>query len=378
MSSAKQLADNNEGLIDDVRVTELRPLIPPSILIEELPVTPQIAVTVRSARAQAARIVRRRADDHDDRLLVIVGPCSIHDPAAAVEYATKLKEVAETLKDDLCVVMRVYFEKPRTTVGWKGLINDPFLDESFQINKGLRIARGLLCQLNEIGVPAAVEFLDTISPQFVADLVSWGAIGARTTESQVHRELASGLSVPVGFKNGTDGGVQVALDAIKAASSPHQFLGVTKQGLTAIVRTRGNDACHIVLRGGKAGPNYDQESVRKTIELARKANLSSSLMIDCSHDNSRKNHANQPIVAAAVAKQVAEGCTDIIGVMIESNLVEGRQNIPEEGPQYLQYGKSITDACISFKDTVPVLESLAAAVRERRKVVAATSNGSSA
>lgn len=377
MSSAKQLADNNEGLIDDVRVTELRPLIPPSILIEELPVTPQIAVTVRSARAQAARIVRRRADDCDDRLLVIVGPCSIHDPAAAVEYATKLKEVAETLKDDLCVVMRVYFEKPRTTVGWKGLINDPFLDESFQINKGLRIARGLLCQLNEMGVPAAVEFLDTISPQFVADLVSWGAIGARTTESQVHRELASGLSVPVGFKNGTDGGVQVALDAIKAASSPHQFLGVTKQGLTAIVRTRGNDACHIVLRGGKAGPNYDQESVRKTIELARKANLNSSLMIDCSHDNSRKNHANQPIVAAAVAKQVAEGCTDIIGVMLESNLVEGRQNIPEEGPQYLQYGKSITDACISFKDTVPVLESLAAAVRERRKVVA-TSNGDSA
>jgi 3-deoxy-7-phosphoheptulonate synthase len=377
MSSAKQLADNNEGLIDDVRVTELRPLIPPSILIEELPVTPQIAVTVRSARAQAARIVRRRADDCDDRFLVIVGPCSIHDPAAAVEYATKLKEVAETLKDDLCVVMRVYFEKPRTTVGWKGLINDPFLDESFQINKGLRIARGLLCQLNEMGVPAAVEFLDTISPQFVADLVSWGAIGARTTESQVHRELASGLSVPVGFKNGTDGGVQVALDAIKAASSPHQFLGVTKQGLTAIVRTRGNDACHIVLRGGKAGPNYDQESVRKTIELARKANLNSSLMIDCSHDNSRKNHANQPIAAAAVAKQVAEGCTDIIGVMLESNLVEGRQNIPEEGPQYLQYGKSITDACISFKDTVPVLESLAAAVRERRKVVA-TSNGDSA
>jgi 3-deoxy-7-phosphoheptulonate synthase len=374
--SAKQLADNNEGLIDDVRVTELRPLIPPSILIEELPVTPQIAVTVRSARAQAARIVRRRADDCDDRLLVIVGPCSIHDPAAAVEYATKLKEVAEALKDDLCVVMRVYFEKPRTTVGWKGLINDPFLDESFQINKGLRIARGLLCQLNEMGVPAAVEFLDTISPQFVADLVSWGAIGARTTESQVHRELASGLSVPVGFKNGTDGGVQVALDAIKAASSPHQFLGVTKQGLTAIVRTRGNDA-HIVLRGGKAGPNNDQESVRRTIELARKANLNSSLMIDCSHDNSRKNHANQPIVAAAVAKQVADGCTDIIGVMLESNLVEGRQNIPEEGPQYLQYGKSITDACISFKDTVPVLESLAAAVRERRKVVA-TSNGDSA
>nr|AGJ52077.1 3-deoxy-D-arabinoheptulosonate 7-phosphate synthase [Acanthamoeba castellanii] len=372
--------DNNEGLLDDVRVTELRPLIPPSILIEELPVTPNIAATVRSARSQAARIVRRRPGELDDRLLVVVGPCSIHDPSAAIEYAKKLKEEAERLKDDLCIIMRVYFEKPRTTVGWKGLINDPFLDSSYQINKGLRIARGLLCELNEMGVPAAVEFLDTISPQFVADLVSWGAIGARTTESQVHRELASGLSVPVGFKNGTDGGVQVALDAIKAASNPHQFLGVTKQGLTAIVRTRGNDACHIVLRGGKGGPNYDGESVQKTVELARKAKLSTSIMIDCSHDNSRKNHANQPVVSAAIAEQVAAGCADIIGVMIESNLVEGRQDLPADGPQYLQYGKSITDACISFKDTVPVLESLAAAVRERRKktsaAAAATTNGS--
>jgi len=358
---------NNEESLDDVRVTELRPLIPPSILAEEEPATPKIAATVRAARAQAARVIKKL----DDRLLVIVGPCSIHDPAAALEYGGKLKEVAERLKNDLCIIMRVYFEKPRTTIGWKGLINDPFLDESFQINKGLRIARKLLCQLNEMGVPAAVEFLDTISPQFLADLVSWGAIGARTTESQVHRELASGLSVPVGFKNGTDGGVQVALDAIKAASKPHQFLGVSKQGVSAIVRTKGNDSCHIVLRGGKNGPNYDEQSVKNAIQLARKSNLPTSLMIDCSHDNSRKNHKNQPIVSASIAEQVAAGCTDIVGVMIESHLVEGRQDLPAEGPQYLQYGKSITDACISFKDTVPVLEELARAVQARRTQLAA-------
>jgi 3-deoxy-7-phosphoheptulonate synthase len=348
--------------VDDVRIAELKPLIPPQILIEELPLTYASTTTVVEARREAEAIVRKQ----DDRLLVIVGPCSIHDPEAALEYAQRLKELKSELQEDLCIIMRVYFEKPRTTVGWKGLINDPCLDETYQINKGLRTARGLLCKLNEMGMPAAVEFLDTISPQFIADLVSWGAIGARTTESQVHRELASGLSVPVGFKNGTDGGVQVALDAIKAASQPHQFLSVSKQGLTAIVRTLGNSSCHVILRGGKQGPNYDEKHVAQVTEQLEKAKLPTSIMIDCSHDNSRKNHINQPIVAQSIADQIAAGNNAITGVMIESFLVEGRQDLPTDGARYLQYGKSITDACLSWSQTVPVLQSLAQAVRRRR------------
>jgi len=356
-------SDRSNG-VDDLRIAGLKPLIPPSILIEELPLTEKSLHTVAKTRREAEAIVQRQ----DDRLLVIVGPCSIHDPVAALEYAMKLKKLQEKLQDELCIIMRVYFEKPRTTVGWKGLINDPDLDSSCQINKGLRIARSLLCKLNEMGVPAAVEFLDTISPQFIADLVSWGAIGARTTESQVHRELASGLSVPVGFKNGTDGSVQIALDAIRAASKPHQFLSVSKQGLTAIVQTLGNPSCHVILRGGQEGPNYEEKHVEQVVEQMKKVNLTASIMIDCSHDNSRKIHTNQPIVAQSIARQVAAGAWEITGVMIESFLVEGRQDIPAQGARYLQYGKSITDTCISWKQTKPILRSLAQAVRLRRGV----------
>jgi len=348
--------------VDDIRIGALKPLIPPQILIEELPLSATSEETVVNARREAEAIVRRQ----DDRLLVIVGPCSIHDPQAALDYAQRLKKLKEELQDDLCIIMRCYFEKPRTTVGWKGLINDPNLDETYQINKGLRTARGLLCQLNEMGIPVAVEFLDTISPQFVADLVSWGAIGARTTESQVHRELASGLSVPVGFKNGTDGSVQVALDAIKAASKPHQFLSVSKQGLIAIVQTLGNNSCHVILRGGKQGPNYEAQYVKQVSEQMEKANLPVSIMIDCSHDNSRKNHLNQPTVAQSIADQVAKGDRAITGVMLESFLEEGRQDIPSAGSSSLVYGKSITDACLSWEQTEPVLHSLAKAVRRRR------------
>jgi len=347
---------------DDLRIKEIKPLIPPQILMEDIPLTPKATKTISETRQAASRIVTGA----DDRLLVICGPCSIHDTKAALEYAEKLREQAERLKGDLLVIMRVYFEKPRTTVGWKGLINDPDLDGSFQINKGLRIARKLLVDLNDLGVPCAVEYLDTISPQFIGDLVSWGAIGARTTESQIHRELTSGLSVPVGFKNGTDGGIQIAVDAIKAAQQSHHFLSVTKQGLAAIVCTGGNDSCHVILRGGSSGPNYSKENVQSVLEKLKSAGLRDALMVDCSHGNSSKNHKNQPLVAEDLSKQIEEGQKGIFGVMIESHLVEGKQNIPEEGPQYLRYGQSITDACISWKDTVPVLERLAEAVRKRR------------
>jgi len=298
-------------------------------------------------------------------LLVIVGPCSIHDPMAAKEYALKLKDAIDKYSQELAIIMRVYFEKPRTTVGWKGLINDPLLNGSYQINTGLRTGRGLLRDLNSQGVPCGVEFLDTITPQYLADLVSWGAIGARTTESQVHRELASGLSMAIGFKNGTSGDVQVALEAVKAASTPHSFLGVGKYGLSSILRTAGNSSCHVVLRGGK-NPNYDAKSVADAVECSEKLGVEPRIMIDCSHGNSQKLHTNQPIVASDVAKQVAEGNDYIIGVMIESNLVEGAQKIPEEGPQYLRYGQSITDACLSWKQTEPVLVELAEAVKQRR------------
>ncbi|MBI2395806.1 MAG: 3-deoxy-7-phosphoheptulonate synthase [Deltaproteobacteria bacterium] len=359
---------------DDLRIAEVRPLIPPAILIEELPVDPAAAQTIADARDAARAIIVAKEGGAkegaasegaaDDRLLVVVGPCSIHDPAAALEYASRLKPVAERLSRELLVVMRVYFEKPRTTVGWKGLINDPRLDGSFAINAGLRIARKLLLDLADLGVPAAGEFLDTITPQFIADLIAWGAIGARTTESQVHRELASGLSMPVGFKNGTDGGVQIAIDAIRAARGSHHFLSVTKQGISAIVATKGNDACHVILRGGKDGPNFDAASVAAVERGLIAAGLAPRVMIDCSHGNTGKDYRRQPEVARDVAAQIAAGSRAIMGVMIESHLVEGRQDA--RPGETLRYGQSITDGCIGWEQTVPVLDELAAAVARRR------------
>ncbi|KAI8972020.1 3-deoxy-7-phosphoheptulonate synthase [Mycotypha africana] len=351
--------------LDDKRITNIRPLIPPQILMEDIPLSLKAADTILNGRQAAEDIIHGK----DDRLLVVVGPCSIHDVKAALEYAERLIEYANGAKDELHIIMRVYFEKPRTTVGWKGLINDPHLNNTYEINKGLRIARKLLLDLNEMGIPAACEFLDTISPQYTGDLVSWGAIGARTTESQVHRELASGLSCPVGFKNGTDGGMTVAIDAIGAASHGHHFLSVTKQGLSAIVQTAGNDACHVILRGGKSGPNYEAEHIKAAAADLIKHKLSPALMVDCSHGNSSKNHKRQPIVAQDIANQLAnpsETGNYIIGVMIESNINEGRQDIPAEGPYALNYGQSITDACINWEDTVNVLENLREGVRARR------------
>lgn len=348
----------------DLRIDNFRPLLPPAILLEELALGEKGSATVAAGREQVARIL----NGYDDRLVVVVGPCSIHDPAAAMDYARRLRAVADELAGDLCVVMRVYFEKPRTTVGWKGLINDPRLDGSFAINDGLRLARRLLRDLAELGLPAGCEFLDPISPQFTSDLVSWGAIGARTTESQVHRELASGLSMPVGFKNGTDGGVQIAIDAVRSSAHPHRFLGVTEQGLCAIVSTRGNPDCHVILRGGESGPNYDATSVQKVAASLRSAGLPARLMIDTSHGNSSKDYRRQPAVAHDIAEQVGEGETAIFGVMMESFLADGRQDL-KDGAE-LCYGQSITDACMGWEMTVPVLRELAAAVRARRLALA--------
>jgi len=310
---------------DDWRIENVSPLISPAVLGYYLPLSDPAADTVEKAREGAEKIMKGQ----DDRLLVVVGPCSIHDTSAAIEYAERLKPLIDRYEDDLLVMMRVYFEKPRTTVGWKGLINDPHLDGSFDINRGLRIARELLLQLNEMGVSAGTEFLDTISPQYYADLISWGAIGARTTESQIHRELASGLSMPVGFKNGTGGSIQIALDAIGAANGSHNFLSVTKQGVSAIIKTRGNDACHLILRGGKNGTNYDAESVGEVVDQLKESKLSSQVMVDCSHGNSLKDYNNQPKVAADICEQIANGSTSIGSVMIESNLVEGNQKLGE-------------------------------------------------
>ncbi|CEP13811.1 hypothetical protein [Parasitella parasitica] len=351
--------------LDDKRIQGIKPLIPPQILMEDIPLTLKAAQTIIEGRKAADEVIK----GIDDRLLVVVGPCSIHDVKAAKEYANRLIEYSKNAKDDLLIIMRVYFEKPRTTVGWKGLINDPFMNNSYEINKGLRIARQLLLDLNEMGIPTGCEFLDTISPQYTGDLVSWGAIGARTTESQIHRELASGLSCPVGFKNGTDGTNGVAYDAIKAARNGHHFLSVTKQGLSAIIQTTGNDACHVILRGGKSGTNYDTDSIKKTSQELKNANLSPVVMVDCSHGNSSKNHKRQPIVAESIGLQLAEPSVtgdNIIGVMIESNLVEGRQDIPLEGPHRLNYGQSITDACINWEDTVTTLNVLCKGVQARR------------
>ncbi len=347
---------------DDLRIAALRPLLPPAILMEELPLSERASVTVARARDEVGACLHGQ----DDRLVVVVGPCSIHDPEAALEYGRRLRETADRLRADLCLVMRVYFEKPRTTVGWKGLINDPDLDNSFAINKGLRLGRGLLLTLADEGIPAGSEFLDTITPQFLADAIAWGSVGARTTESQVHRELASGLSMPVGFKNGTDGNVQIALDAIRAAHHPHHFLSVTKQGISAIVATRGNDSCHLILRGGTRGPNYDATSVQAASEQLLEAALPHRVLIDCSHGNSAKDYTRQPQVAREVAAQVAAGTDRIFGLMLESYLVEGSQKLAAR--RSLNYGQSITDACISWAVTAQLLEDLSVAVRQRRRV----------
>jgi 3-deoxy-7-phosphoheptulonate synthase len=344
---------------DDVRILEIKDLITPLVLLEKLKESEDSTHNILTARAAIHRILHGT----DDRMLVIVGPCSIHDTDAGLEYARRLLEVRKHLAADLMIVMRVYFEKPRTTVGWKGLINDPFLDGSYRINEGLEKARKFLLDVNEIGMPAAMEFLDTITPQYTADLVSWGAIGARTTESQVHRELASGLSCPVGFKNGTDGNVRVAIDAIKTASNPHHFLSVTKDGRSAIISTTGNEDCHLILRGGKQ-PNYDAKSVNAACDALTEAGVAPKLMIDCSHANSQKNHKLQKDVATDIAAQLAAGDHRIMGVMVESHLNEGRQDY-QPGCD-LEYGKSITDACLGWDDTVALLELLAAGVRQRR------------
>jgi 3-deoxy-7-phosphoheptulonate synthase len=349
---------------DDMRVLGQDPLIQPALLISEIPMSDAALQTVVKGRKDAANIIMGRSD----RLLVIVGPCSIHDPTMALEYCQRLKALAEKLSDDLCIVMRAYLEKPRTTVGWKGLINDPDIDSSFKINKGLRVSRQLFSDLTSAGMPIASEMLDTISPQFLADFISVGAIGARTTESQLHRELASGLSFPVGFKNGTDGSLGVAIDAIGAAASRHHFMGVTKQGLAAITRTKGNEHGFVILRGGTKGTNYDKASIQEAKATLEKKGQKMAIMVDCSHGNSNKDHRNQPKVAKVIADQLREGEKAIIGVMIESNINEGNQKVPPEGPSALKKGVSITDACIDWDSTVTVLEDLAAAVRERRNV----------
>ncbi|MDD5472409.1 MAG: 3-deoxy-7-phosphoheptulonate synthase AroG [Sideroxydans sp.] len=346
-------------IVDDVRIKEIKELTPPSHLVREFPVTDTAAETTYTARASIHRILHGA----EDRLLVVVGPCSIHDTESAMEYAAKLKEEAQRHAADLLILMRVYFEKPRTTVGWKGLINDPHLDGSFKINEGLHMARKLLWELNESGLPCATEFLDVVTPQYTADLISWGAIGARTTESQVHRELASGISCPIGFKNGTDGNLRIAVDAIKAAASPHHFLSVTKAGHTAIFSTNGNEDCHVILRGGKQ-PNYDAASIDAAGKELSNAGLPARLMVDFSHANSRKEYKRQIEVAQDCAAQLANGEERIFGVMIESNLNEGRQDM-RPGMQ-LTRGVSITDACIGWDDTVRVLDILSEGVRQRR------------
>jgi 3-deoxy-7-phosphoheptulonate synthase len=346
---------------EDLRIRSVKAVSTPAQVQNELPLSDKAAQTTLGARAEAQRILRGQ----DDRLLVIVGPCSIHDPAAALEYADRLGRLRAELSGALLVIMRVYFEKPRTTVGWKGLINDPDLDGGFQIDKGLRLARRLLLDLNERGMPAGVEYLDILTPQYLADLVGWGAIGARTTESQLHREMASGLSCPVGFKNGTDGSVKVAVDAVLAARSPHRFLSLTQDGQVSIFETAGNEDCHIILRGGSSGTNYDSKSVDAACAALTRAGLPEQVMIDCSHANSSKQHQRQLVVAQDVGHQIAGGDARIVGVMVESHLVEGRQEIAPRDK--MTYGQSVTDACIHWDDTVTLLRGLADAVQQRRR-----------
>ena len=345
---------------DDVRIEQGDELLAPMQVMRELPATERSESTTFQARRAVHDILRGA----DERLLVVVGPCSIHDYAAAVDYAGRLKPAAERLSHDLAIVMRVYFEKPRTTVGWKGFINDPRLDETFDINEGVRLARKLLREINELGVPCGTEFLDLISPQYLADLIAWGAIGARTTESQVHRELASGLSMPVGFKNGTDGTVQVAIDGVRSSAHPHHFMSVTKQGVAAFVSTNGNPDCHVILRGGSQGPNYDAASVQRAVDQLRKDGLPPYVMVDCSHANSGKDHEKQPGVVQIVAEQIANGNRAIFGLMLESFLVGGRQD--HDRGKALTYGQSITDRCMSWEHTEPLFTVLAEAARKRR------------
>jgi 3-deoxy-7-phosphoheptulonate synthase len=347
--------------VDDIRIQDMRPLLPPAILMEEVPQTDATEAFVVDSRKKIKAVV----SGEDDRLLAVVGPCSVHNVEAAKEYAEKLKGLNERYQDSLVLVMRAYFEKPRTVIGWKGLINDPDLDESFHINKGLRLARRLLFDLAEMQIPAGCEFLDMTVPQHIADLVSWGAIGARTSESQTHRELASGLSMPVGFKNSTDGSFKNAVDAVRSAASSHWFPSSTKQGVSAIFQTTGNDGCHVILRGGsKTGPNYMPGHVKEVAQMLEKLNLPPRVMIDCSHGNSGKDHTRQAFVAEDVAWQVRNGSKNILGVMIESFLVEGRQDyVVGEEPTY---GQSITDSCVSLEQTVPILDTLAEAVQSAR------------
>lgn len=356
--------DDKTSATDDERILDITPLPPPEHLIRFFPIRGTAMETLISQTRQRIRRIMRA---EDDRLLVVIGPCSIHDPTAAIEYARRLKAEREKHADTLEIVMRVYFEKPRTTVGWKGLINDPYLDESYRIDEGLRIARQLLLEINRLGVPAGSEFLDVISPQYIGDLIAWGAIGARTTESQVHRELASGLSAPIGFKNGTDGNIKIATDAIQAAARGHHFLSVHKNGQVAIVETRGNEDCHVILRGGKA-PNYDAQSVAAACADLAKAKLPERLMVDCSHANSSKQHLRQLDVARDIAGQLREGGNSIFGVMVESHLNDGAQKFTpgQDDPAQLAYGKSITDACLGWDDSLAVLDVLSAAVKARR------------
>lgn len=347
---------------DDTRILNTRPLLPPAILMEEIPLSAKATKTVQTGRTEISQILEGK----DDRLLLIAGPCSIHDPKAAIEYAQKLKKLADHYRQDLCVVMRVYFEKPRTVVGWKGLINDPDINGSFEINRGLRQGRQLLTQIAELGLPTAAEFLDTIIPQFIADAIAWAAIGARTTESQIHRELASGLSMPVGFKNGTSGNVQIAIDAIRSSQQAHWFPSVTKQGVTAIFETTGNPHSHLILRGGnRTGPNYEATILQGILGDLNKHQLQPYLIVDCSHGNSEKDYTRQAAVAQDLAKQITDGQGGIAGIMLESHLVAGRQDYQVAGPN--TYGQSITDACIDLQTTEDILQELAAAVRNRRK-----------
>ena len=356
--------DDRKSMTDDERIKDITVLPPPEHLIRFFPIQ---GTAVESLVAQTRKRIQSIMAGKDDRLLVVIGPCSIHDPHAALEYAARLKTQRERYADTLEIVMRVYFEKPRTTVGWKGLINDPYLDESFRIDEGLRIARQLLIDINRLGLPAGSEFLDVISPQYLGDLIAWGAIGARTTESQVHRELASGLSAPIGFKNGTDGNIKIATDAIQAAAGGHHFLSVHKNGQVAIVQTQGNPDCHVILRGGKA-PNYDAASVAAACQDLAKAGLSQSLMVDCSHANSSKQHQKQLDVAHDIAGQLRHGSSQIFGVMVESHLTAGAQKFTpgKDSVQGLAYGQSITDACLGWDDSLACLDVLSQAVQARR------------
>jgi len=372
MFFAPNPALGNRDSVEDWRIRGITPLTPPDLLQHQIRQNKKSEETVIQGRNEAAAVVH--GIDERRRLLVVVGPCSIHDPDLALEYCDRLLMLKQKYDDDLLIVMRSYLEKPRTTVGWKGLVNDPDIDNTFNINKGLRISRQMFLDLTTKGMPLASEMLDTISPQFTADLLSVGAIGARTTESQVHRELASGLSFPVGFKNGTDGTLGVAIDAIGAVKHPHHFLSVTKPGNVAIVGTNGNDDCFVILRGGNKGTNYDPESIASAKDALVKKNLRPLLMVDCSHGNSLKDHKNQPKVARALAEQIRKGETAIMGVMIESNINEGNQKVPAEGKAGLKYGVSITDACINWEDTETVLADLAAAVAARRQKLGPVKN----